>query len=79
MTNFVKKNQDVILIAVVIGVIYFAFFNEGKSLFGKSEAAPLPEGNGGNGNGEGSDYALGNYPPGDRQYLDKFGAALSIW
>ncbi len=32
MTNFVKKNQDVILIAFVIAVIYFAFFNDGKAV-----------------------------------------------
>ena len=86
MTNFVKKNQDVILIAFVIVVVYFAFFNDNGKLFGKSV-----NGNGnGNGNGdilpegegataEGSDYALGNYPVEDRRYLDWWGATMGLW
>ncbi len=83
MTNFVKKNQDVILIAFVIAVIYFAFFNDGKALF--SKLAPASNGNGGNGNGNGngegeaSAYALDKYPQKDRNYLDWWGASMGQW
>ena len=74
-----KKNQDVILIAFVIVVIYFAFFSDNGKLFGKA-------GNGnGNGNGDltnGEDGYWGppsTWSPGQKRYIEKWGAAIGQW
>jgi hypothetical protein len=74
-----KKNQDVILIAFVIVVIYFAFFNDNGKLFGKA-------GNGnGNGNGDLTNAEDGywgppsGWSPNQKEWIMDFGSAIGQW